>query len=1181
MTQPETKTQSTPEKPVVLIVDADLAYLDKLQRVLREHYAVHTSTSGIEAIKLIKALPAVHVLIVNEDLPRMKGTELLRFLHEMFGESDSIIKILLARSPLNGTVAELDSYGRIDAISEKPDDPSEIRLKVGFLLAQKSREKRTSMRVNLKGLSDIHIEALGSGEAKVVNLSENGMFLRTRSFFPEGASLPLEITLPDGRQYAVTSRIVRQDIDHGGIGVQFQALDEQSRYSILQFLSDYVTVRDLAELKFRYPFLKTDEMVLFSDALKIESLMREALAQRVETVAIHAHLKSPELLQLAEVVPPSFCSLAGEDLNVKFKTSDLVFVSFQIGYATYNFETMVSKIAPDGKKLVCLYPRVMFYSEKRVARRFSPLEGLQLEIALPAPFEETVCGRITDISPEGVSFVAGHESPILLPGTPLKSLRILQNGACLWEEKGEVRNVSRADGEAPGYYRYGIQFGIGRMSIQTTRAPEPTLADSVEGLGAGPALTPASSRGTHLSELAHRPPEVVRLENRRGEEIVGLLNWSLPLDEKPVPVVVIPPAFGKTKETLFGLALTIIENFSLLGKPVAVLRYDGIRQKGESHRDPEASEPPYEMLHASLSQGAEDIKAVLDWLKSNPRLRAGPVILISFSLSALEARILLRDPLARRQVDYWIACMGTLEFRHLMNRVNCGLDLLEQHQIGIDLGVIPILGNLITMKPYAADVVANSVATLDQAREDMRHLDLPITWIYGKHDHWIKFEFVRDVMSIQANAMREVISMPVGHNARTSEEALRLFGLVASLIHRHIHKEMIQPILPNKSDMETLRRAEKDRLPARKLTNRKGYWQRYLIGEENLMGFDIMAMSDDYQQLMQDQLLALELQSSDRLLDLGGGTGNFVEHLLRSGRELPSQITIADLVPEALKHASRKLTGVPAGPQVPDRVSLLCLDLELSRFLPVQRFLSGEIGTFAELADKIENLGLESAEKIQKAYSPRLHRVLRGEPITPALDYWLQSLFDVPEYRIIMDFYQAARFVAQKGPWKPFFRKLAFPGGLEAAPYLPLKAGFYNKILMSLVLSYVFNPVETLREIRRIICPGGRLVLSSMRPDTDASGLFTRVLDKIEAMPAEKLPEEWPKSLLLDSLRSFLNDAQALVDLEEAGTFDFFDPEKLQGILEEAGWENVRAIPSFGEPPQGYVVVAKVRETHA
>jgi len=101
-----------------------------------------------------------------------------------------------------------------------------------------------------------------------------------------------------------------------------------------------------------------------------------------------------------------------------------------------------------------------------------------------------------------------------------------------------------------------------------------------------------------------------------------------------------------------------------------------------------------------------------------------------------------------------------------------------------------------------------------------------------------------------------------------------------------------------------------------------------------------------------------------------------------------------------------------------------------------------------------------------------------------------------------------------------------------------------------------------------------------MRPDTDASGPFTRLLQKIEGMPEADLPLERPKTLLIESLRSFLNDAQELVDLEEAGTFDFFDPETLETLLEETGWEILRIAPSYGNPPQGYVFTAKARETN-
>jgi ubiquinone/menaquinone biosynthesis C-methylase UbiE len=978
----------------------------------------------------------------------------------------------------------------------------------------------------------------------------------------------------------MNGRVVRQDIDQGGVGVEFEAMDDTSRLSLLQFMSDYVAIRDLVELKLRYPFLRTDEMVLFTDSVKIESLMREALASKVEVAAVPARSGNPEILSFADIRPPSVCLLSGEKLDVKYKTSDLLFVSYQIGYATYNFETMISRIFPDGRTLVCLYPRVMFYSEKRAEKRISPADDLRVEIPLPSPFDRKLRGRITDISPNGMSFIADGEAPVLLKGTPLESLAVLDGEKILWEETGEVRHVGLAEaGEGRGL-KYGVQFGISRMSIQSVHAPDPDFARRTEDILDVAAARSATGLPTDFARTDLMTPRIIRLENRGGEEIVGLLNSSLPLDEKAVPVVLIPPAFGKTKEVLFGLALTLIQNFRTLGKPVAVIRYDGIRRKGESHKDPEASEPPWETLNSSTSQGADDLKAVIDWLHINPKLRASSVILVSFSLSALEARVVLRDAGYRKRIDYWISCMGALEFRDMMNRINCGLDLLEQHQIGINLDVYAILGNFIRHEAYASDIIANGVGTLEQAREDMRHLDLPITWIYGQYDNWVKAEFIRDVMSVQANALREVISVPIGHNARTSREALRMFGTITSLIHRFLHKAMIQPVLPSRKDMELMRRAEKDRLPPRDLKNRKTYWHHYLVGEDNLLGFDIMAMSDDYQQLMRDQLNALELRPGDRLLDLGGGTGNFVEHLLLSGGHLPSQITIADLVPDAMKQARQKLVSQYNLGEKLGRVDLLALDLEMSRFLAVRRFLDGEVGTFEEMADKVENLTLESAIKIQEDYSPRLHRILRGERITPDHDDWLKTRFDLHECRIITDFNLAARYVQRLAPEKPVFRRLILPGTLEDTFHLPIRPGWYTKILMSLVLSYIFNPAETLREVRRVIKPGGILVLSSMRPDTDASGPFTRLLDKIEAMPEEALPPKWPKSRLLDSLRSFLNDAQALTELEEAGTFDFFDPEKLDGLLDEAGWVSLKTIPSYGNPPQGYVIVAKPRTSH-
>lgn len=1167
-----------PAKPVVLAVAGDPSRSVALRSALEPEYSVRTADGSRAAIRLLKTIGAIDALIVDLSLPDGEGTTLIQYVNEMVEHSDRIVKIVLPRSAGSSERAGGDLREKIDHRFDRPFDAFEIKKIVGAQLAQKSKEKRRIMRAEFNGETGLQVEIGQRGKAAVSNLSESGMFVKT--LLPLDYLLPFKIFLPDGPPLLASGRVVRMDEAKGGVGIQFLVFEDESREALVRFLAGHVLNDNLPALKKKYPFLQVDRIVAFSDKTKIVEWITQAQRSGTEITAIQTDQRTPASLRLEAFEPWHFCRFSGENLDTRFKTSDSVFISFQAGYATYNFETVVYRIESDGTHLECLFPRIIFYSEKRSFQRTASDGCLEAEVVLPAPFGAAIRGPITDISEGGVSFIADAAQVALLIGTPLESIRIFHESRLVREVRGEIRNIQRIDGNGRDKLRYGVQFGIGRLTVFAPDIFQPAAGTDRPRTRHSDTFGSAPGRFADLSLLAKEPPQVIRLENRDGEEIVGLLNSSMPLDENPIPVVIVPPAFGKTKETLFALAQTIVENFHVRGKPIAVIRYDGIRCKGESYKDPDAYDPPYEMIHASLSQGAEDIRAVLDWLQLNPILKASAVILVSFSLSALEARILLRDASYRKLVSTWITCMGTMEFRELMNRVNCGLDLLEQHQLGVDLGIIPILGNLITMKTYAADVVANRVATLDQAREDMQHLDLPITWIYGEHDHWVKAEFVRDIMSVQAEASREVISLPIGHNARTSEEALRLFATVTSLIHRFLTKDSITPALPDKDNMDIMRRAEKDRLPPRKIKNRQEYWQRYLVGESNLVGFDVMALSEDYQGLMRDQLEALDLGSADRCLDLGGGTGNLVEFLLDRKLPLPAHVTIADLIPAAMNRARQKLGPRLAG-RVPEGfLDFVCLDVEMSRYLPVRRFCGGEIGRFRALSERIENLPLQSGEDIDAAYSPRLHRILRGGEITPEIDRWLKGDFNLPEYRIIVDFNQAVRFLRGSPPVEPSYRQLVFNGGFEGTHHLPFKDGSYDKIVMSLVLSYIFNPVETLLDLKRVITPGGRLVLSSMRPDTDASGLFTRLVDKIEAAPPADFPAERSKQVILDSIRSFLNDAQALVELEEAGTFDFFEPGKLAGLLEEAGWEPLATRPSFGDPPQGYLVVAKVRDGH-
>ena len=296
---------------------------------------------------------------------------------------------------------------------------------------------------------------------------------------------------------------------------------------------------------------------------------------------------------------------------------------------------------------------------------------------------------------------------------------------------------------------------------------------------------------------------------------------------------------------------------------------------------------------------------------------------------------------------------------------------------------------------------------------------------------------------------------------------------------------------------------------------------------------------------------------------------------------LPADITVADLIPEAMKQAygnCRRPVDIFKEPGTP-RLRL-GLDLEMSRFLPVRRFLDGEIGRFEDLADKIENLYSPKRRKIDEAVFAPAPPDPPGRGHHAGLRRWLKSAASTfPNTGSSSDFNQAARYVQGLASETPAFRRLVFAGDLEAAAPSPFQAGSYNKILMSLVLSYIFNPVETLRELRRII--------ASRRPPgpvEHASG--HRRLGPVHPAPGQDrghagggLPPELAenRSSSIRSGRSSTTPRPWSISKRRERSISSIRKSSTI-LLEEAGWESVRTIPSFGDPPQGYVVMAKVRE---
>jgi SAM-dependent methyltransferase len=130
----------------------------------------------------------------------------------------------------------------------------------------------------------------------------------------------------------------------------------------------------------------------------------------------------------------------------------------------------------------------------------------------------------------------------------------------------------------------------------------------------------------------------------------------------------------------------------------------------------------------------------------------------------------------------------------------------------------------------------------------------------------------------------------------------------------------------------------------------------------------------------------------------------------------------------------------------------------------------------------------------------------------------------------------------------------------------------YTTIVASLFISYLFNPEYLIEECYKALEPGGQLLVSSMKPDSDLSVIFINYIQALQR--AEwNLSHEKDREQNLSEARAMLNEAAALFELEESGFFRFYTATQLCGLLSHAGFQQVSVRPAMGCPPQAFIAV--------
>ena len=124
---------------------------------------------------------------------------------------------------------------------------------------------------------------------------------------------------------------------------------------------------------------------------------------------------------------------------------------------------------------------------------------------------------------------------------------------------------------------------------------------------------------------------------------------------------------------------------------------------------------------------------------------------------------------------------------------------------------------------------------------------------------------------------------------------------------------------------------------------------------------------------------------------------------------------------------------------------------------------------------------------------------------------------------------------------------------------LPFKENTFDKVCCNLVISYIGTPEEAVREMVRLLKPGGRIVITSLKPFADLSQVYRNFV-KVAKGRAE-----------IAEAQKLLSNAGRIKAKEAQGIYQFFSEEALTDLLKQASLCDVETYRSLGN--QANVVV--------
>lgn len=593
-------------------------------------------------------------------------------------------------------------------------------------------------------------------------------------------------------------------------------------------------------------------------------------------------------------------------------------LNFEVDGSSYFFDARTLG-SPAPESIDVALPEAIYRAERRDIPRERQASRQPVDLLFTTG--ERVAATVVDRSYEGVGVELLGEGAVEV-GSELR----LEYPAAAAPRKPEFATVRHAR-RGQGWCRLGLsvtQVPRDRMipveqrnAIRTGRGGRRvwrTVKLARAAVSSAPRLL---AERLHIIGSRERRVDVVAYKNARGEELKGILDSTGAPDG--APAIVIPPAWGRTKETLLPLAMTLIRTFEAAGESLTVLRYDERQRRGESYIDPACRASGREGLHYTFSGAVEDIHTTTRFLAEEASFRPSRVLLLTVSLASIQGRrAVASDPTGL--VGGWVNLVGMPDLQSSMRAVTGGIDWVYGLTQGVRFGPQELVGVMVDMDNAGPDTLRHSLGFFEDARRDMAAITVPVTWLHGRHDGWMSLARVRELMSAGVTENRRLIEVPTGHQLRSSREALETFQLVAEESSQILLGRRLEGQPPDLLELERRRRIERRRRPQTQVDLRT-FWHDYLVGKGGIIGMELMTATEYYRKFMELQVSLLGLGDGATVLDLGAGTGDLSIRVSEMG--IPGvRVTAVDLIIEALVRGRERVdktgSGISVSPVVAD-----------------------------------------------------------------------------------------------------------------------------------------------------------------------------------------------------------------------------------------------------------------------